>query len=179
MAWSDAQRKLFVRACSQADLGAQRYTIMRYAGCPSGGREGRPSVKHPRNHNRHFELAMSVVESFASQRNVAIRPPGQHKSWREAADRGRERQVHLVKQIADEARTRMPDKFGAGFLAAFITRMTKNDDVCGQPVDDAVQCDACQLYRIIEGLKAWVGREFADRGMTARTFAHAKKRGAA
>lgn len=170
MTWSATQQRLAVMAARSAGwTEAQRYMAMRYVGCPIG-----PSVKSPGNTNRHFELYMAIAESHARMIGNTIRAPKGQQSWHAAASSARTRTLHLIDGIAAEAERRLPAVYQPGFLAGFIARMTANDpaEFAGAALRPRTlnDCDDAQLYRIIEGLKAWVSREFLKRDMRPESF---------
>lgn len=186
MAWTDGQRKTFLAACSAAAISeSQRYLVMRHAGCCVRSGAGRPSVTHARNTTPMFEAAMSIIEGFALGQGRALRPPRHASSWRDAANRGRDRSVVLAQSIAAEGIQRVPGRFRDGLLAYAIAHVTAGDEpqVASIPRPRSLdECDAAQLYRVIECLKAMVGRELLRRGLQPRTFtapAEARRRSAA
>lgn len=177
------QRRLFLAACGAAGVDeAQRYLIMRYAGCPNKHGTDRPSLTCGWNRARHFELAMSVVESLARARGAQCPPPralgngrkSKMRSWAEVADDNSHGQRALIAAIAREAVLRVPDVFAADFLNGFIERQTRRDDELHHGLGsrrDLDELDPPQLYRVHEGLKAWVGRAFLARGLSPHSFA--------
>lgn len=188
MAWSKSQIITIHQAAKAADWNtAQRYIAMKHVGCPllgkTGDKDRRPSVSHPRNTNTHFDLLMALAESHALMqgrgdmmpRRRAGKKDGRH-FWSDAAVDHAHRMRQLAQRIAEEARLRMPTEFGTDFLEGFIVRMTHADDASvtgGAGVArprHLLACDEGQCYRIVEGLKAWVGRKLAERGMTPHCF---------
>lgn len=184
--WSQAQRTTFLRACSAAGFNdAQRYIVMRHCGCPNqaakqgGGRDQggglsspRPSIKHPRNTNAMFAAAMAIAEAQARQRGREVRPPREFTSWREAALSSRQQLVNKARCIIAEARERMPAWFDEGLERYIVEHTTAGDDgelvmVAPKSLDEV---DGGQAHRIVEALRAFVGRKFAEAGITPRTF---------
>jgi hypothetical protein len=170
--WSDSQRLTFLRACSAAGLNdAQRYILMHHCGCPSQA-EGRPSIKHARNTNTMFAAAMAIAEAQARQRGREIRPPREFASWREAALSSRMQLVNKARCIITEARERMPAWFDEGLERYIVEHTTAGDDgelvtVAPKSLDEV---DGGQAHRVVEALRAFVGRKFAQGGYTPRTF---------
>lgn len=189
MSWSKSQQIAIHKAAKAAGWNPQqRYIAMRHAGCPNlrdSGSGGRPSVSHPRNSNRHYELVMVLAEAQALTRGLGddMPRPGRGGFWKDSASDQRWREIEAVRKIAHEAIERMPKTFDPYFLAGFIARMTRHDDKGFASVacpKDLTECDEGQIYRIHEGLKAWVGRELADRGMAPRSFRwHGRREGEA
>lgn len=183
MGWSDAQRAMLFKAVAAAGWNdQQRYIAMRHAGCPcseaDGGsaRDRRPSVANPRNTHRQFEIVMSLAEASARGRGAGKLMPGPgkpHASWADAATFSASREQRLIEAIWREAMTRAPAVFQAGGLIGFIERMTARDETAvtlGRLPTTTRELDPGQTYRVLEGLKAWVGRVFAERGITPQSF---------
>lgn len=175
--WTPTQRKCFVIASTKAGWNDdQRYMAMRYAGCPLDKSTKRPSVKHPGNRDAQFEALMALAESAAIARGERVHPPRGKRSWSEASARGRERLAGLACAIAEEARLRMPAQFDAGLLPWMVERITRSDlpDLQGGfgagPTDDLRRCDAHQVHRVVEGLRAYVGRYFHRAGIVPNSF---------
>lgn len=175
MTWSLPQRRLFVRSASAAGMtDAQRYLVMRHVGCPIDARLGRPSVKHPRNSNEMFEQAMAVVEAQAAVAGVRIRAPRECASWRIASQRSHVRALALARAIVREAISRMPERFDAGLERYIVEHTTGEDpaDLVGLARPRTLdECDGGQLRRVIEALRAYVGREFVMAGIEPASFA--------
>jgi hypothetical protein len=183
-----------MRACAIAGwTDPQRYIVMRHCGCPLDGKTRKPSVGHARNDDRMFERCMAVAERHAAGIGRTVDPPrgapGGRRTWSDAAARSNARMVEKINAIADELVRRVASKFDPGFLPGYIERMTRHDaGVTLAPAPRTLEhCDEGQLYRILEGLKAWGGREMLDRGITPTTFIipahvraqHTRKHGAA
>lgn len=172
MSWSPLQRVVFLRACADAGWNdARRYLAMRHAGCPQTA-ERRPSVKHARNSQGMFEACMVLAEACAGAAGRSVRPPNGHVSWREAAASGRQRLANLARCIAAEAVERMPETFDAGLLGYAVSHTTVGDDpeLCPIRPVSIEECDAGQLVRVVELLRAFVGRRFAAACVRPRTF---------
>jgi len=176
MAWSPKQIKLYWRACHAADWHLdQRYVAMAHVGCPlkTIGGVRRPSVKHQGNTNLHFEMVMELAEMIALGRgNGAEMPkPSRHKSWRESlgfSDRPMRRKLRLM---FAEAQRELPGIFNEHSLRGFIARMTKHDSYeFSEPVESLDMLDAGQLYRVIEGARAWIGRELLKIDVAPTSF---------
>jgi hypothetical protein len=175
MAWTKPQRGCFMRAAAIAGWAdPQRYIVMRHCGCPLDAKTRKPSVSHQRNDDRMFERCMAVAERHAAGNGAAIDPPrgGNGRTWSDCAARSNARMVEKIEAIADELVRRVASKFEPGFLAGYIERMTRHDAgvTLAPPPRSLDACDEGQLYRILEGLKAWGGREMLDRGITPTTF---------
>lgn len=177
MGWSKPQRTRFLIASTLAGWNdQQRYVAMAHVGCPLMHSTNRPSVSHGRNSQRSYELVMALAESHAASRGADMRkfPQPANGTWREKSALEGERMSRLIESIAFEAVTQLPEKFLPNFLSGFVMRMTDKDraEFCSQthrPIS-LRECDEGQLYRILEGLKAWVGREFDRTGKTPRSF---------
>lgn len=177
MAWSKLQQRLFNMAASAAGCNDRlRWSVMLHAGCRCAKRPqdgmNRPSIKDPANTQDQYELCMAVFESQAKAagRRVPV-PGGRRASWAEAARDIGSRVRDKCLQIAREAAERMPDEFAAdlAWLDAFVVRQTMHDDTrnTGVPFKPRklIECDEGQLYRVLEGLKPWIARKLAERGM--------------
>ncbi len=178
MPWSVKQQKLAMIAARGAGWNEeQRYIAMRHVGMPQGRTPAgdRPSVHHPRNDHRHFERYMALAESCALSRGEGDAFPraAGGRLWRDAAAERTDRVVRLIKRIEAEAVERLPMKFAPGFVHGLILRVCGRDEI-RQPHIDVVgvlaDLDDGQAYRVLEAMKAWVGRELGARGMEPRTF---------
>lgn len=167
MSWTKRQITRFHIACGLAGWNAQqRYVAMAHVGCPLTHAENRPSVSHIRNSQDSYELVMALAESHAASRGANMRkfPQPAQGTWREKSAAKAERTMRLIEAIAFEAVTELPEKFLPNFLSGFVQRMTTKDhgefsSNTSRP-ESVRDCDEGQLYRILEGLKEWVGREF-------------------
>jgi len=194
MTWTDKQRKLFLRASNMAGWnGSQRYIAMSHAGCPIDRSIGRPSVKHAGNTNAMFAQVMELAEAMSID---TVPPPRDYDSWADAARRKLDARRDFARQIVAEAVTRMPGKYGTSngqpiardaaiekILAASVKHVTGNDSVELTPIKPQTldECDTGQLYRVIESLKAWFGREMLAAGIEPESFkvpASARRRAA-
>lgn len=178
MSWSPNQVKCAGMATRAAEwTERERQLVLAHLGVkrrPRVGESPRCSANDPANTDEQFVAFMAVAEGVALGKGRGdMLPRPKHKGfWRDAAaDRGN-RTKRLIEVIAAEAVERMPSKFEAAFLAGFVERMTRNDHFSLSPKAPAhvAECDEGQLYRILEGLKAWVGREFYAAGYTPRSF---------
>lgn len=188
MGWSRTQQTMFFLACTAAGWNdAQRYIVLRHAGCPERQRaankgagvksegERRPSASEPRNTQAQFEICMAIAEAAARERGrgADVPQPANARTWGDIEQNARERMIRLVESIWFELVTSMPDVFHASGLVGFVRRMTSCDDrsiTLGCAPDALAGCDAGQLYRILEGVKAWGTRECLRRDIRPRTF---------
>lgn len=177
MAWSPSQRTRFLLAAKAAGWNdEQRYMAMRHCGCPL--KAGKPSVTHPRNDNAGFERAMALAESCAGQRGERVPPPRGKQSWRQAEAQQGERIKGLINEVAIEAERCLPARFVAGELIAGTIRHVCANDAwswCSfiaehAPADLLKNLDSGQLYRVVDSLKAHVGRVLLEHGIRPRTF---------
>lgn len=171
--WSTKQRVMFLRACNAAGWDSTyRYIVMHHCGCPLDVESKRPSVKHPGNTNRQLELVMSFAEPVARDRGKPIRPPSKHKSWETAAFDQCSRLKLLATRIVDEACRKAPAHFDQGLLEYAIKHVCSHDragfmEVHPETLD---QCDAPTLIRVVECLRAFVGRRFLELNINADSF---------
>jgi hypothetical protein len=168
--WNDATRHMAMLhcGCPLADIGF---------GVGKGGR--RPSIKHPQNTQRHFELFMALAEASAkAMHRGAMMPRPSHsagkESWAEVVQDQAAPMRHKIETIWAEAQERLPEQFRPGEpLDKFVQRQTMNDDTRFGRIDaprTLNECDEAQLYRILEGLKAWIRRALAQHGMRPFSF---------
>lgn len=173
MPWTERQQRCAVMAASKAGWNdEQRYIAMLHCGCPKSP-SGQVSLKNKNNPHDAFEQYMALAESAAEARGERIYPPKGQPSWRAVADGKRTRTIKLIESIWAEGCARLNAKLDADGLDGFVLRMTQRDQSpCGVPLAHhrLADCDGGQLYRILEGLKGWIGREFAERGVTPETF---------
>lgn len=198
MTWSQKQRLLFLKASGLAGWNdQQRYLAMRAVGCPCvattipgfdarAGLQSRPSIKAPGNTHEMFAAVMSLAESSARTRGAMMsrfprpasgRVDSGQPTWRDAAMDTASRLIHKAREIWREAQERMPGKFFGGdeALDAFARRVTAADasqfpDHFMAAPQDLDGCDAAQACRVVEGLRAWVGRDFYAAGINPRSF---------
>ena len=182
MGWTERQQRCAIAAASRAGWNdMQRYTAMLHCGCPKCPK-GQVSLKNKANPHAAFEQYMALAESSAAQIGERIYPPKGFSSWAQVVDASRTRVIHLINEICEEGRLVLNKHLGDGGLDGFAQRMTRRDQSpCGMPLakERLVDCDGGQLYRIVEGLKGWLGREFVDRGIEPASFTlhwHARKR---
>ena len=173
MPWTEKQQRCAIAAASKAGWNdMQRYTAMLHCGCPKSA-SGQVSLKNKANPHDAFEQYMALAESAADGRGETIYPPKGQPSWQAVADGRRTRTIRLIRSIWTEAREALNKNLDSDGLDGFVLRMTQRDESpCGVPLthhrlDD---CDGGQLYRILEGLKGWFGREYAERGIEPETF---------
>lgn len=177
MSWTKKQIMRFHIACGLAGWNdQQRYVAMKHVGCPLMHSEKRPSVSHSRNSQWSYDLIMALAESHAASRGADMSrfPQPAHGTWREISGQKAERMARFVEAIAGEAKEKLPEKFLPNFLGGFVMRMTEKDtgefsSQTSRP-QSLRECDEGQLYRILEGLKAWVAREFHRVGREPSTF---------
>ena len=189
--WSPKQQLLFLKASNIAGWNdQQRYVAMRACGCPLvKGTVGRgqateagvtrPSIKAPGNTHESFAAVMVLAEASAEQRGrgAAFPRPSNADSWLDSSRDTSKRVRDLVRRVWAEACERMPGRFfgGEAALDAFVKGQLARDpaefpehfDHAPEAIDE---CDLAQAARILESLKAWVGREFYRAGITPRTF---------
>lgn len=178
MAWTHKQRTLFLMAAKAAGWNDdQRYIAMRHCGCPL--KAGTPSVTHPRNDNAAYERCMALAESCAGQRGEHVPPPRGKRSWREAETNQSSRLKRFAGAICGEAERVLPAHFDRGLLGATMQHVC-GSDTWSRSVHWATSLgrelslddlDAGQLYRVVESLKAHVGRVFLEHGLTPQSFA--------
>lgn len=177
MAWTKNQQIAAVIAARLAGWpDERRYIAMHHVGCPLDPRTKRPSVHHPHNDHRAFERLMALAESCALSRGEGDNFPRPQSGgfWRDAAASTTDRVVRLIKQIEAEALERCPEKFAPGFMAAFILRQCGRDQFLQHGIDmpgTLADLDDGQAYRVLEGLKHWVGHYMHGRGMLPKSFA--------
>ena len=177
MRWSKPQQIMLHKAAKLAEWNEKmRYIAMRHAGCPNDRAKGRPSITHSGNTQRQFELVMSIAEGqWLGLGGAGEFPrPRDAKRWSDITAQTREPMMRFAREIWAEARERRPERFDAGGLDGFVQRMASRTDarVMFQPSPrtlDEVH-DPALLHRILEGLKAWVGREFIQNDITPRSF---------
>jgi hypothetical protein len=171
--WTERQRKCAISAASKAGWNdQQRYIAMRHAGCKPSA-TGQISLANPSNPHGAFEQYMAIAESAAAERGEHIYPPTGKPSWNAVASGQRTRTIRLIESIYAEAQSKLSRKFHEGGLPGFVSRMTRNDtSVCGVKLwtNELEHCDSAQLYRILEGLKAWVAREMIEHGLAPSSF---------
>lgn len=178
MGWSRAQQIMLHRAASAADWNdRQRYMAMRHAGCPIDRAKQRPSITHPRNTQRQFELTMSIAEGHAWMHEADLEDfprPRWGDTWAARAGASNGRLDRKIRAIWAEAADRLPETFDRAGLDGFVQRMTKDHDesLAFQPRPRSLEhvADPATLDKILEGLKAWAGREFLKRDMRPATF---------
>ena len=183
MPWSKSQNIMLQRAATAAGWNnEQRYMAMRYVGCRDARGKGRPSATGTSNTQDQFELLMALAYQHAAMNGAGHTVPSPRKgTWSEAADAVGSRVRRKVEDVWVEASQRIPDVFHSRGLDGFVVRMTKADPVeftFGDMPRSLEDCDTGQLYRILEGIKGWVGREMLKRGLTPSTFkipAHARR----
>lgn len=183
MSWTPKQCKLLHIAANLAGWNAQqRYMVMRHHGCPLMSSTGNPSVTHKGNTQRSYELVMAAAEASAASRGADMSkfPQPAKGTWRELSGQEFLRTRQLIQAIAHEAVVELPDKFVPNFLSGFITRQTEKDVESACAITHRPtcleDCDEGQLYRIVEGLKAWVGRAFIAAGRKPKSFKLAEPR---
>lgn len=180
--WSSKQRQMAVIASTRAGWDdAHRYLVMRHCGCQCERSTGEPSVKHERNTQDQFQSFMSFAEPAAASNGKSINPPAEHASWFECVNDRSARLRHRILGLCDEAVRTLPHLYDDQLANAAVRHCAKHDTVGFLPAqpDELSQCDMPTLIRVYECLRAWVGREFAKRGLKPRTFSiprHAAER---
>lgn len=172
MTWSMPQRTLFLRACSAAGWNdEQRYVAMRHAGCPL--RDGRPTLKHAGNGQAAFEAVMALAEAQAAMEGRSVPSPRGGGTWRDRSATSRRGLEGKARQIAAEAIRRAPGKFDDGLLDYAVRHVTGGDSadlpVLARPATLA-ECDEGQMLRVVEALRAMVGRVFGECGLVPQSF---------
>ncbi|PCI10400.1 hypothetical protein COB72_03355 [bacterium] len=171
--WSSRQCTMFFIACNAAGWNsAHRYMVMNHCGCPLDSKTKRPSVKHPNNTNRQLEMAMSFAEPVARSRGKSIRPPSKYKSWQAAAEDRAGRMRSHARLIISEATRRAPGMFDEG-LESYVVEHVCSHDHSGfmESTPESIdQCDPPTIHKVIECLRAYVGRRFVEAGMNAQSF---------
>lgn len=174
--WTDAMRQVFIRACNAAGLDqAQRYLVMRYAGCPEDRELLRPSVTHPANTTRQWQSCMSLAEAHANQqrRGDLMPRPRNADTWYDVVQQEVALEASLLRRIEAEAVSLAPDKFSPGFALGCAQRMAHGSPAWltgGVEPASLEQLDEALMYRTVELVKAWVQRELGARGLTPTTF---------
>lgn len=171
--WSNKQRIMFFRACKAADWdNAHRYIVMHHCGCPLDSVTKRPSVKHQHNTNKQLEMVMSFAEPVARSLGSPIRPPSKHKSWEAAVNDDASRLRNQAHRIVEEATRKAPAVFDSGLAAYGVRHVCLHDQAGFMEVhpESIDQCDAPTLIRVIECLRAFVGRRFSEMGINANSF---------
>ncbi len=183
MPWSKSQNIMLQKAAKAAGWNSeQRYMAMRYVGCRDAKGKGRPSATGPSNTQDQFELIMALAYQHASMNKAGHAVPAPRSgTWSDAAEAIGARVRRKIEDVWMEASQRISDVFHPRGLDGFVIRQTKNDPA-EFSFDDSPrsleECDTAQLYRILEGLKGWIGREMLRRGLTPSTFeipAHARR----
>lgn len=181
MSWTRAQQIRFLSATNAAGCNSeQRYMIMRYAGCreipprPGANHEqARPSVTSNFNNSRQFRHCMAIIEAMCKSQQVPIEPPRNHKTWHDLAHSSISREQELARDIVAEAARRLPAKFDSGLMGYAIDHVTKKithpifPDIKPETIE---QCDGPTTHRVVELLRALVGREFQARGIRPSCF---------
>lgn len=172
--WSDAQRRVFLRACNAAGWNDQmRYMVMRHVGCPNEQGKDRPSVKHAGNRQSHYEAAMAIAEAHAAEKGATVPKPRNADSWRTVGNGNRKRLISLATRIAHEGYARLPGVFNQDALEWAVGRTSSDDAVkvtLTGPPSKLEECDEGQLIRVVELLRAVVGRKLDERNMKPETF---------
>jgi len=192
MPWTEKQRHIFLMAARAAGWNEdQRYIAMRHCGCQL--KAGTPSVTHRANDQAAFERCMALAEAHAGQQGTTVPKPGKYRSWREAEVHQGDRLRDLAVRIANEAERLLPRRFPSAItvpptqphvsdndaqglsplLIETVSHVCGNDDreclsLDGSPCFETL--DAGQLYRVVESLKAHVGRVLGEHGIKPRTF---------
>lgn len=188
MGWSRPMQIYFFRAAEAAGWNEQqRYIVMRHAGCAEKQRaaakgsgtasEGqlRPSANDARNTIEQWELCMCVAQAGADERGNGAAVPKSIRGipWGDVERLAIERMRFAIGRVWEELVLRMPDLFHPDGLPGFVQRMTEKDQpqfVLGAPPRTIADCDAAQLHRVLEGIKAWGTRRCLERDITPKTF---------
>lgn len=177
LGWTRPMQQAFLRASGCAGWNdQQRYLAMRHCGCPDAAKHGRPSTTHPKNTRDSFLACMELAEACAAADSVAVPPPKSEKSWRDAARASADNVRHFARRIAAEGVRRLPGVFDDGLLGYAVRHITGDDSAEVSPrmayarpvsIDD---CDLGQAMRVVESLRAHVGRELDRRGLAPEGF---------
>ena len=121
-------------------------------------------------------MFMSYAEPVARDRGKPLHPPRNHESWEAVVHDDAHRLRDRAHRIMIEAIERVPSKYDKG-LEQYVVKHVYS---CDQSQTGAgfleyepesfAQCDGPTLIRCIECMRAFVGREFARRGITPRSF---------
>lgn len=177
MSWSPKQQKLIILAARFAGWNIlQRYVVMKHCGCPINRETGYPSVKHERNTNQQFKMFMSFAEPVAKENGKPLYAPKNYGSWEAAMKDDCQRLRDRAHRIMLEAIEQVPSMYDDGLEQYVVKHVYKQDqsDTGAQFLEYEpecfLHCDAPTLVRCIECMRAFVGREFARRGITPRSF---------
>jgi len=184
--WSPAQIKLAGMGSSAAKWNdAQRYIALRNCGCPKMEIDGelRVSARNTKNSQRSFEQYMALAEMSANALGNRMPKPSMgtgHRSWAEVCAAECDRSIALIFKIASEACARVPGKFhdASGLVAGLVRRITENDGTDGDTrcvyftgvIEEIHACSPDQVRRVLEALRAWVGRVMHECGVRPISF---------
>ncbi len=151
MSWTNKQKALFVQAC--ASIGwtdEQRHMLLSTIPHAVCGRS-RVSSTSPRLNNSDFEHAMAVVESNAPGNRIVLK----NRSWpalhfAKKADDDLARMRGLAGRLGDTLARKLTGGFN---LAGWISKR-----VTGGSTGDIDHLNYNELYKLIEGLKAFARR---------------------
>jgi hypothetical protein len=163
MAWSNEQKQIAVRACAAGGISDDhRKLILRQFARSMFDRDGRaipePSSTSLKLNNSDFERFMAIVEDCGGgQVQVKDSRSGQflHSRgyWRRKAADDLARMRSLAQKISDTLELeRIFERDGKGLLGWIEKRVCKGER---KTLD---QLDADELYKLIEGLKAFARR---------------------
>lgn len=115
---------------------------------------------------------MSFAEPVAREMGKPLNPPSRYKSWQDAVEDRASRTRRLAYAIVKEACKRAPAQFNDG-LEPWVV-----DHVCGSSKSGFMdvapesfdQCDGPTIYRVVECLKAYIGRRFTELGIKPNSF---------
>lgn len=185
-AWNEDQRYIAMLACGCA--------LVEIDGVK------RPSVKNPANSQRSFESLMALAESSANARGRTIPGPSLgtgHRTWWDVCGAESDREIAKIRRIAAEACERLPGRFTdpSGIVHGLALRVIAKDDpsvhlnvfaLLPPPsplegegpapaggeghIDLLHQLDPSQVRRVLEALRAWVGRVMHECGVRPLSF---------
>lgn len=188
MAWSRAQQLMFFRACGAAGLTErQRYSVLRWVGCPQGDRPGprgsvvsRPSASDARNTQRQFDRAMAVAEQHAAAAGAAVPRPRNHASWADVCADDTARTADRVRRVIETGRRAAPDAYDwDALLEAQVRRMTASSPAppAAWHRDGSLEgIDLATCLKVLRAVEAVVARTFAGRGLGRPDFGDARAR---
>lgn len=152
MPWTNAQKALanIARRELRWENPQYRLVLQNVAGIRSYC--GSVSSTNPSADNAGFERFMAFCETcgFVDSKN------GQGY-WTRMAAKQRQRIIYKIVEVAD--RGRRSKLISADGLPGYVERMTaKRPLEQGGPTRELENCDAIDLFKILEGLKKWISR---------------------
>ena len=178
MGWSRSQQTMLLKACTDAGIASeQRYSILRWVGCPVIKIKGkqRPSVKDDRNTNRQFDAAMEIIEAHARAQGVTITPPRKFSTWAEACAGETQRTVARIERIAANAQRTVGKKgdWSGDIVPGLVRRHTVNTPALRHAWEESGSLDGLDLgtvLKVLRALEAMVRREHKNAGLAPPDF---------